>query len=117
MHILLAEDESLLRRSLVMLIEVLEHTVTAVSDGEALLEALDDEDAIDLIITDHDMPLVKGLVALERIRHHKRYGAVRVIVFSANLEIQEKVHALDGLFVQKPDTSALIRAIHTFEHA
>ena len=59
------------------------HRIECVPDGEAALERVQADPALDLVITDHHMPLMNGLelvTALRRIGYHGR-----ILVFSSEL--------------------------------
>jgi response regulator NasT len=66
LHILVAEDESLIRLGLTRILEEAGHTVTAVADGEAAV-ARAAERTPDLAILDIRMPRMDGLAAAERL--------------------------------------------------
>jgi two-component system, response regulator PdtaR len=66
LHILIAEDESLIRLGLRRILEEAGHTVDAAEDGQAALE-LFERRTPDLVILDIKMPRVDGLEAARRL--------------------------------------------------
>jgi two-component system, response regulator PdtaR len=66
MHILIAEDEGLIRLGLQRILEEAGHTVDAAEDGLAALE-LAEARAPDLVILDIRMPRLDGLETAERL--------------------------------------------------
>jgi len=101
-HILIAEDETNLRRVLRAQLQRDGYEVRAVGDGEAALEVLR-QHPIDVVITDLRMPKVDGM---QVVRHVKQeYDHIPVIVITAHGTVDTAVEALKlGAFdyVTKP---------------
>ena len=76
--ILVVDDEAAVRRSLTQVLERAGYTVKATDNGRHALELLQDN-AIDLVISDHHMPELSGidLLKLVRVRHPH---VVRIII-------------------------------------
>ncbi len=75
-HILIAEDEAQTRFTLTLLLKNEGYEVTAVSDGEEALDAIEaafesGEMPFDLLVMDIQMPRVTGLELLDRLRHRR----------------------------------------------
>jgi CheY-like chemotaxis protein len=66
-HILLADDEPGVRGAIRMLLGVDEHTVVEAADGPEALD-LFTHDRFDLVITDYEMPRLKGNEVAVRIK-------------------------------------------------
>ena len=64
-HILLAEDDTELSELLMFVLVRAGYRVTVCDNGLQLLEALEDADDIDLVISDVRMPALTGLEVLE----------------------------------------------------
>ncbi len=79
LHILVAEDESLIRLGLTRILEEAGHTVYAAEDGQAAL-TLADARTPDLVILDIKMPRMDGLEAAERLYER---AAVPIIFLTA----------------------------------
>lgn len=67
LHVLLVDDDELILETFVPLLEMLGHTVTAVSSGPAAIETLEGGLAPDLVILDMNMPGMSGAEALPYI--------------------------------------------------
>ena len=78
-HVLLAEDEEPVRDVSARALRRAGYTVTAVGDAEAALEALDRDPAVRALITDLNMPGMKG-TALARAVKHRRPGVGVVLM-------------------------------------
>jgi len=102
-RILLAEDDDDLRKTLFeILTEAGGYTVDAVKNGELLLEKLfAGKEKYSLIITDNDMPKVKGIEALKKIRENNSFKNLPVIVNSGDVDIEEEVKRLNAFFTNK----------------
>ncbi|MEM1202810.1 MAG: ATP-binding protein [Acidobacteriota bacterium] len=70
LHILLAEDNPLSQLVISEQLEQLGHRVTAVGDGEEVLEAVD-RTAFDLVLMDCQMPVLDGYGATRRLRQRE----------------------------------------------
>jgi CheY-like chemotaxis protein len=68
LHVLLVDDDDLVRSSLQALLGVLGHRVTAVPSGEEALVRLQAGDGADLVILDLNMPGLGGAGTLPRLR-------------------------------------------------
>ncbi|MGI6755558.1 MAG: response regulator transcription factor [Atopobiaceae bacterium] len=93
MRVLLAEDETGLRRALVAILEHAGYTVDAAPDGEeALYFAFNNH--YDVVVLDIMMPKVDGLTVLKRLRDE--HNAVPVIMLTAKSEVRDRVEGLDS---------------------
>ena len=88
-HILLAEDNAVNQRLATALLEKKGWRVTAVSTGEAVLDATSVED-YDLILMDVQMPGMDGLEATRRLREREGEGGARLPVIGLT------AHAMKG---------------------
>lgn len=86
MKILLLEDESILRHTIMEFLEEMQHTVTGFSDGQSAKAALEN-DSFDLLILDINVPRLNGFELLEAIREAGIYTPV--IYISALVDIEE----------------------------
>jgi CheY-like chemotaxis protein len=80
-HVLIADDEEIIRRFISHTLVKAGISVTAVSDGQEAWEALQ-KDHYDLVVTDNEMPHLTGLKLIERMR--KADLALPVIVASGS---------------------------------
>ncbi len=60
-HVLLVEDEDMIRHALAVQIERWGYRVTAVSDGIEALEILESDPEVDVVLTDNSMPRMSGV--------------------------------------------------------
>jgi len=101
-HILVVEDEPVLREGIVDLVSGAGHTVEAVADGVAAVERGSD-DRVELILLDVMLPGIDGIEACRRLR--MRRPAVPILMLTARGSESDKV---DGLaagaddYVTKP---------------
>lgn len=106
MHILFAEDEPDIREGIAFFLEKRGHTSVTVSNGRELINALvaaTGEKKFDAVITDHNMPVMTGLAAVQAIRNMAEFQTLPLIVLSANREIRAGVKAANATFVDKDD--------------
>ena len=75
--VLLVEDNAMVRDSLVELIEVLGHRVTAVAQAEAALEALAAE-GYDVLLSDLSLPGMSGLDLAKQV--HAQHPSMRLVL-------------------------------------
>jgi two-component system, sensor histidine kinase RpfC len=110
-RILVAEDNPTNQRVAQLILESGSHLVTIVSDGEAALDALD-EDTFDIALFDLSMPVVSGLQALKLYRFTTT-KPIPVLILSANVTpetIAECENAGAAEFIPKP-----LRASHLLD--
>ncbi|PJJ99763.1 DNA-binding response regulator [Lysobacteraceae bacterium NML03-0222] len=72
MRVLLAEDQTLLREAMAALLSLEPdiEVITSVADGEAAWQALQTQ-AVDIVLTDIEMPGVSGLALAQRIAENR----------------------------------------------
>ena len=115
MKILVADDSKPIRALLTALLEDAGHEVTAVADGGAALEVLEQKDSPRLAIIDWHMPVLDGLTVCQRIREKDgnthRY-LIMLTVKSSRTEILDGLRSGVDDYVTKPfDEEALIARI------
>jgi len=87
MNILLAEDEKSVALAVTFALKRDDHKVEVATDGEqALAKLAADPEAIDLLITDNNMPRMSGLELVRRLRETRFRG--KILVLSAHLTPQ-----------------------------
>jgi two-component system cell cycle sensor histidine kinase/response regulator CckA len=101
-HVLLAEDEAVLRSAMARALEQGGACVTAVADGEAALEAIRRTPEITLLVSDIRMPGLDGLALVERAR--ELAPGLRVVLVSGFADAVERARlaAMDVAFLAKP---------------
>jgi signal transduction histidine kinase/ActR/RegA family two-component response regulator len=102
MNILLVDDDELIRKTLPEMMEIYGHKVTTVESGIRALEVLREENQIDLVILDMNMPFMGGLETLTKLRE---FSSVLVLVSTGFLDPSvESVLKLDPRtdYINKP---------------
>ncbi len=98
-NILVADDDEAIRFVVSVILRRHGHTVEVVDNGNEAIELFAlKPDYFDVLITDHNMPLVSGL---ELVHYLRKNGAqTRIIVISANLT-SELISAYQNKCVDK----------------
>jgi two-component system response regulator MprA len=91
--VLIAEDDSSVRKAVQRVLELENYTVTAVNDGKAALEALASS-RFDLAVLDVMMPFADGLTVCREARH--RGIDVPILLLTARVEVGDRVAGLDA---------------------
>ena len=92
-RVLLAEDDSSVRESLVMALQLEGYDVDAVSDGAQALERFEVSEP-DVIVLDVMMPNIDGLTVCRRLRSRK--VTVPILMLTARHEVSDRVSGLDA---------------------
>ncbi|MCL2368291.1 MAG: response regulator transcription factor [Oscillospiraceae bacterium] len=87
-HILIAEDERAINTLIEKNLTLVGHTCVSVFDGEAVLEAMEQE-RFDLILLDIMMPKLDGFAVMAELR-----GDIPVIFLTARGTVQDRVRGL-----------------------
>ena len=116
MHILVAEDDEVLRDELKGLLQSRRHSVTAVPDGRTARILLETE-PFDLVILDYDLPHIDGFQVMAQVRQARAKTAFVVITGHATEEIRTSANALGAdFFLEKPfEASELERIVASIE--
>jgi DNA-binding response OmpR family regulator len=92
-HLLIVEDDDLLRDGLGTLLTQAGHTVTSAADGQAALTLLQ-ASRFDGVILDLGLPLVSGIAVLQWIR--QRLNALPVLILTARDGVEDRVMGLNA---------------------
>ena len=92
-HLLLVEDDDLLRDGLSAQLTLAGHTVTVASNGAVALHVVDTA-RFDGVILDLGLPLVDGMAVLAHIRQH--HAALPVLVLTARDGVEDRVAGLNA---------------------
>jgi DNA-binding response OmpR family regulator len=92
-HILLVEDDDLLRDGLAAQLSLMGHTVTVASNGAVAVHVVDTA-RFDGVILDLGLPLVDGMAVLRHIRQH--HAALPVLVLTARDGVEDRVAGLNA---------------------
>jgi two-component system response regulator MprA len=91
--VLVAEDDTSVRKAVERVFDLENYKVTAVGDGRAALEALSTAH-FDLAVLDVMMPFVDGLTVCKEARH--RGNATPILLLTARHEVGDRVAGLDA---------------------
>ncbi len=96
-NILIVDDDS---RNIFTLTSALESSgveIYTAFNGQEALELLDDEgEKIDLILMDFMMPVMDGLIAIEKIKAHDEHKNIPIIAITAKTTTEDKQKCLDA---------------------
>lgn len=106
-NILIIEDDDCLLEALSILLTSEGHIVTGASHGKELFSHLNR--SMDLILLDYGLPYINGATLAGWIKNDSTYGALPIIMMSANSEALDVAHtyAID-LFLTKPFTMTVL---------
>lgn len=109
LHILSAEDQRLYAEMVSTLFEAAGHTVVTAENGQEALD-LASMAKFDLLVTDHKMPHVDGLVLVTRLREIGFMG--KIIVHSSRLTETDATAyrglGVDLIVMKGPETENLV---------
>jgi PAS domain S-box-containing protein len=108
LRVLAVDDDSLVLANVVAMLEDLGHKVIAAGSGPRAIEAFESTPAIDLVITDHAMPVMTGLQLIDILR--SRRPALPVILASGYAELPAGVSASVGR-LSKPFTQRALAEV------
>ena len=119
LHVLLAEDTSIVAKVITTFLQQEGHQVTHVDNGRKALQALQQSNDIDLVLMDMRMPEMTGLEVTQQWRKHETKGKhIPIIALTANSTTIEREQCFaSGMdqFVTKPVSQArLIEIIDEF---
>ncbi len=92
-HLLIVEDDELLRDGLSAQLTQAGHRIDTASDGEQALAMLDRE-AFDGVVLDLGLPRIDGLTVLRRLR--TRLPALPVLILTARDDVEDRVEGLNA---------------------
>jgi two-component system, OmpR family, response regulator len=92
-HLLLVEDDDLLRDGLAAQLTQMGHTITVASNGAVAVHVVDTA-RFDGVILDLGLPLIDGMGVLRHIRQH--HAALPVLVLTARDGVEDRVAGLNA---------------------
>jgi len=117
-HILIVEDDPILREMARTILELAGYEVSEAADGGAALALIEGVVELpDLIVTDLMMPVMNGRVMIGRLRSEPRTAGIPIIVLSANADavVALKDFAQPDAVMRKPysprELVALVRSL------
>ncbi|AJY76693.1 response regulator transcription factor [Paenibacillus beijingensis] len=103
-HLLIAEDEPVLRMLVLDTLEEEGYRIDVACDGEEAYRKLLDND-YDLVLLDYMMPKMTGIEIIERIRQIPERSGLQILMLSAKSQQAERQKVLDAganAFLSKP---------------
>lgn len=107
-HVLIIEDDPSASEGMQAALESLGFIVTVCADGEEALRRSEKEQ-YDFIITDHDMPGMKGLEVARKMRD--RFPRASIIGMSRSDLCDAFLHAGANWFIHKPVTPIKLQQV------
>lgn len=112
-QILLVDDHQMARRALKLLLEQQGYACEEADDGTSALTKLETGEAMDLIISDNQMPVMTGMELLIKIKTDSHLSSIPFILYSGNLteELQKQARQIGAYAVfSKPYNFAYLLA-------
>ncbi len=113
--ILTVDDSRTMRDMLKLALSGAGHEVIQADDGVAGVEALVNAVAVDVIITDINMPRMDGFGFIDQVRNHPRHRATPILVLTTENEPGKKQRAREagatGWIVKPFDPAKLLAAV------
>ena len=114
--ILTVDDSKTMRDMLKLALGGAGHTVIQADDGLNGVEVLQNAGAVDVIITDINMPRMDGYGFMEQVRRDPRNRAIPILVLTTESAPEKRQRARDagatGWIVKPFDPVKLLAAIH-----
>ena len=109
--ILLVEDEELIARMLRATFEGEGWSLEACASAEAALRKIEEGAPYDLMITDQDLPGMKGVELVGRARRLPHRRRMPVVVFTAGECEREALAAGADMFLRKPEDLKILTGV------
>jgi chemosensory pili system protein ChpA (sensor histidine kinase/response regulator) len=109
--VLLADDDPVIRRLLIYVLERDGHNALVATDGSEAIASLE-ENPIDLLLLDLNMPEADGLAVLKHARAQPRYHDLPVVMLTASGQNRDEAAAWAAgvnQFLTKPFSSRELR--------
>lgn len=115
-NVMIADDHSMVREGIKQLLE-LDGDIAVVAEANNGKECIDllDENLIDVLLLDINMPYMNGLQVLQYLREMKK--SIKVLILTIHNEIEYLVKAVeigvDGYILKDSNSSVLKKAIYS----
>ena len=116
-RILVVDDSSVARKIAMRCLRIVGHGECAfpeAGDGQEALDILAEQEVIDLIVTDLNMPIMDGVTLVRKIKSSPRYQHIPIVVVSSllNESAKEKLRERGvDLLVEKPLSPAGLKSV------
>lgn len=112
--IMIVDDEPVTQLMVRLMLQRANHSVIMANDGQDAMTQLNNE-SVDLIIADINMPKMDGLTLLQQLRQDKRYENLPVIVFTAisksQTHLEAKQKGASGILTKPVSSSTLVDTV------
>lgn len=117
-HILIVDDDAVLRNALRGLFEIAGYRVTEAADGREALAALGNDPLPDVILLDIEMPRMNGVTFRLHQLHEPRIAGVPVVIYSFTPDSTVLAGIMQAsAFLAKPaDDDVLLAAVQRVVH-
>ena len=95
-RILLVDDHKSVRTAIRCCLEAKNHQCLEAADGMEALAYFDQQQHIDLVITDNQMPIMTGLELLKKLQQRFGSTAIPIIFHTGNMTAEAKEEALQS---------------------
>jgi two-component system chemotaxis response regulator CheY len=106
MRVMIVDDSSTMRKIVTTQLNNLSITdVIQAENGRDGLEKLSEHMPVDIVLLDINMPIMDGMVMLKRMREHRVYDKVKVIMVTSESEkakVIESIYAGANDYIVKP---------------
>ncbi|TFW71872.1 response regulator [Methylotenera oryzisoli] len=113
--ILAVDDSDSLRKMVVFSLEQAGYQVVQAIDGQDGLEKAK-EKTVDLVLTDHNMPVMDGLSLVKKLRELGSYQSVPILMLttesSADMKMEGKAAGATGWLVKPFHPERLLDVVH-----
>jgi|AGTN01.1.fsa_nt_gi Serine phosphatase RsbU, regulator of sigma subunit len=113
MHVLVADDDPIMRKLLWLNLAELGHKTTVAEDGIEALDIFDRDSEIELVISDWMMPGMTGIELCRRIRALPRANYIHVLLLTARQTRDDFLEAMEAGaddFLSKPLDATMLTA-------
>jgi len=103
--ILVVEDSPSIRKFITLALKIQSFTVITAEDGMQALEILTQNNSVDLVLTDLNMPNMDGIKLIQNIRNMENYKELPIIILSSltsDRDINEGLEAGANSYLIKP---------------
>ena len=110
MHILIVDDSKFMRRTVIKALdEIGSFSTVEAGNGEEALAKLKEEDKVDLMISDWNMPVMNGLELVTRVRKQSDMTIFMITTVSAKEDVKDALRAGVSNYILKPLETAELR--------
>ena len=96
MKVLVVDDSRAIRALLTRILENSGHTVYSAGHGAEALEVLAEQDDIDFVMVDWNMPVMDGLSFVENVRSQSCYAGLHIMMITTEVELEQVERALNA---------------------